>query len=338
MWQNYMDISTRRIEPGFPLVLANKPLSPWLRLAHIADYPASTATHQAQLRLLHDFEIVLPLEGATWIYCHELGTSVDIQVGEVAFIPPGFVHGWGNEPGQHLAVHFDLHARPEMQAYQRVYQMIQRMDAMPVYRTPGDRVPCFSLALDPADASENHDNLQIGGGNGLTIPLVTPLRHTQAWRDKLIPLSHSWNQRSHRSLAERLRFAETIAWALRTVSEDAQSAYTGAAPPTEPAIVQLLRELEADSSATPNIGKLARRAGMGQTAFRQAFLRVTGRSPRAYLEERRIARVERQLIESDRKISDIARSAGYQDPFHFSRVFKRVTGVSPREYRSRGSE
>jgi YesN/AraC family two-component response regulator len=33
-------------------------------------------------------------------------------------------------------------------------------------------------------------------------------------------------------------------------------------------------------------------------------------------------------------IGDIARSVGY-DPFMFSKAFKKVKGVSPREYRSR---
>src|ERR1700750_2399106 len=98
-----------------------------------------------------------------------------------------------------------------MQAYQRAYQMIQRLDTEPVHRTPGERLPVFSLEFNTLDASETHDNLQVGGVSNLRIPLVTQLRNPQSWRERLIPLAHSWYQRTHRSFPERLRFAETIA-------------------------------------------------------------------------------------------------------------------------------
>ena len=73
---------------------------------------------------------------------------------------------------------------------------------------------------------------------------------------------------------------------------------------------------------------------MGETAFRAAFRRVTGRSPRAYIEARRIEHAARALIDTDRSVTQIAAAEGYDDPYHFSRVFKRVTSQSPRAYRA----
>jgi len=334
MARKNMDFSPPLIVEMPPVDIPNRPISPWMRLAHISDYPTESATHQALLRYLHDFEIVLPLKGRTWIYCQSLNQSVDIQVGELAFFPPGFVHGWANEPGQHLAIHFDLHARPEMKAYHRAYQMIQRIEAPPVERSPGKQLPCFLLRFDPNDPLDDQEIVQNFSAAGIKIPLVKPLRQPALWRERLIPLTEQWSLRRHGDLPRRLEFSETVAWALRTVADDAAHAFGS----VDTSGVQMLTRFLIESGSTlenqPSIAELARRFGMGQTSFRDAFLKAAGCSPRVYLEERRIAKAERLLIESDRKVSDVARQVGYSDPYHFSRAFKRVTGLSPREYRS----
>jgi AraC-like DNA-binding protein len=72
---------------------------------------------------------------------------------------------------------------------------------------------------------------------------------------------------------------------------------------------------------------------MSEAAFREAFVNTIGCAPRRYLEERRVAQAARALLETDRTVGEIAREVGYPDPYHFSRVFRRVTGSSPRRYR-----
>ena len=53
--------------------------------------------------------------------------------------------------------------------------------------------------------------------------------------------------------------------------------------------------------------------------------------------ELRYERAARLLRESDATALDIALEVGYDDPSHFSRAFKRIAGVSPREYRRQQS-
>jgi AraC-like DNA-binding protein len=43
----------------------------------------------------------------------------------------------------------------------------------------------------------------------------------------------------------------------------------------------------------------------------------------------------RLLDETDLKISDVARSVGYEDEFMFTRMFKNKKGISPSEYKIR---
>ena len=48
----------------------------------------------------------------------------------------------------------------------------------------------------------------------------------------------------------------------------------------------------------------------------------------------RFENAARLLRDSDDKIIEIALSSGYADPAHFTRAFRRISGITPREYRS----
>ena len=43
---------------------------------------------------------------------------------------------------------------------------------------------------------------------------------------------------------------------------------------------------------------------------------------------------KRLLTETDARIYEIAAAVGYEDAFYFSRLFKRLTGVSPMDWRN----
>lgn len=51
-----------------------------------------------------------------------------------------------------------------------------------------------------------------------------------------------------------------------------------------------------------------------------------------YITETRIAAAKRLLEQGDRKVYEIAQELGFDSSFYFSKVFKKVTGLSPREY------
>ena len=46
----------------------------------------------------------------------------------------------------------------------------------------------------------------------------------------------------------------------------------------------------------------------------------------------RIAAAKEMLEQGDLKVYEIAEKLGYESAFYFSKVFKKVTGLSPREY------
>ncbi|ONM48200.1 AraC family transcriptional regulator [Nocardia donostiensis] len=64
----------------------------------------------------------------------------------------------------------------------------------------------------------------------------------------------------------------------------------------------------------------------------QLFARV-GESPAAYLRRLRLDEARRLLSETTSSITDIAYSAGFNDVSTFTRAFRRVHGITPREWR-----
>jgi AraC-like DNA-binding protein len=83
------------------------------------------------------------------------------------------------------------------------------------------------------------------------------------------------------------------------------------------------------------IAELAALAGMSVSNFFRHFKAATGTSPIDWLKRERINQAKRRLLETDDSIAEIAEQTGYYDQFYFSRDFKRMTQVSPSEYRQR---
>jgi len=81
------------------------------------------------------------------------------------------------------------------------------------------------------------------------------------------------------------------------------------------------------------VEEIAAFVGYSVSHFISVFHKKTGQSPIHYLTQLRIQQASHQLDFSDMKINQIATMLGYDDPFYFSRTFKKVMGMSPIEYR-----
>jgi AraC-like DNA-binding protein len=63
------------------------------------------------------------------------------------------------------------------------------------------------------------------------------------------------------------------------------------------------------------------------------WLREAGTTLSKEIAKLRFGSAEQELVQTDRRIADIARDVGFKDPTTFSRAFKGWTGQSPRAYR-----
>ena len=79
--------------------------------------------------------------------------------------------------------------------------------------------------------------------------------------------------------------------------------------------------------------ELARRGHCSVSSLCRLFRSALGRSPGEYLNTLRLERAAKELRETEKSISAIAFSCGFQDSNYFSFRFSRHFGCSPREYR-----
>ncbi|GFE81117.1 hypothetical protein GCM10011487_31170 [Steroidobacter agaridevorans] len=77
---------------------------------------------------------------------------------------------------------------------------------------------------------------------------------------------------------------------------------------------------------------LARQAGVSRFHFARLFRVSMGESPMAYLLKSRIERAKQMLLQDDRPVCEIAASLGFCDQSHLTRTFRRMTGLTPREF------
>lgn len=84
--------------------------------------------------------------------------------------------------------------------------------------------------------------------------------------------------------------------------------------------------------------ELAAKARMSPQHFANLFRRSTGRSPHEYVVHERVERAKRLLAETAEPLMDLAFEVGFANQSHFTDVFHRLTGTTPRRYRQRFEE
>lgn len=78
---------------------------------------------------------------------------------------------------------------------------------------------------------------------------------------------------------------------------------------------------------------MASKNGLSVSHFSNVFRKATGMPPIDYFIHLKMQRACQQLYTNKAKIKIIAADLGYDDPYYFSRIFKKYIGTSPEQYR-----
>ena len=91
--------------------------------------------------------------------------------------------------------------------------------------------------------------------------------------------------------------------------------------------------LTGDNASAAN--NIAKSVGLNRSYFGKIFKEREGQSPQAFLLSYRMAKAADILQTTDLSVAETGVSVGYQNQLHFSRAFKGVYGIPPREWRNK---
>ena len=83
-----------------------------------------------------------------------------------------------------------------------------------------------------------------------------------------------------------------------------------------------------------SLSELAAVAGMSPHYFSELFKQSTGRAPHNYVLLQRIKRAKQQLRDPKRSVIEAGFEAGFQNPSHFARIFRKLAGITPSRFRA----
>lgn len=101
-------------------------------------------------------------------------------------------------------------------------------------------------------------------------------------------------------------------------------------------VAAVVRVIEENYDQKLSLQDLAAKFYISGTYLSSLFKKTLGMSPIQYITNVRINRAHHLLSSTSEKISDIAAMVGYPDQGYFTKVFKRVTGKNPTDYRQKG--
>lgn len=82
------------------------------------------------------------------------------------------------------------------------------------------------------------------------------------------------------------------------------------------------------------VTEVAERCGMSYSYFAKKFLSVYGKTCKEYIEEMRIIKAEEYLTFTDFDLNRISSETGFSDCSHMIRSFKKLRGVTPKQFRT----
>lgn len=95
-------------------------------------------------------------------------------------------------------------------------------------------------------------------------------------------------------------------------------------------IIDGIELMENNSDMT--LDEIAKICGISEGYFRKLFREYSGESPVKFRQNHRIEKAKQLLLLDTHSIGEIAEELHFSDIYHFSKTFKKVTGVSPQKY------
>ncbi|MDO5445270.1 MAG: PocR ligand-binding domain-containing protein [Eubacteriales bacterium] len=126
---------------------------------------------------------------------------------------------------------------------------------------------------------------------------------------------------------------EKVCFLLQDITENYMNAMTGSSHKGNPYIRHALQYIAANYSKPITVESAAQETGLSTNYFSKLFLDTVGISFREHLNRVRVEESKQLLLLTDYTMTDIALSVGFSDQSYFCRVFHRITGITPGQFR-----
>lgn len=120
---------------------------------------------------------------------------------------------------------------------------------------------------------------------------------------------------------------------LSELIESGEPKVSNSKSPTDLYIRKAMQYIQANYSQHMSINELAAYIGLNRSYFSALFKQYIHLSPQEFIIRFRMDKACELMSNAELSISDISRSVGYDDPLSFSKIFKKIKGVSPYQYR-----
>jgi AraC-like DNA-binding protein len=100
-------------------------------------------------------------------------------------------------------------------------------------------------------------------------------------------------------------------------------------------LLPVVNHIDRNYAQDVSMKEMAEMAGLSTTHFNARFQEILRMSPTEYMLSRRIQHARRLLTETTSSIVEIGAAVGFYDQSHFTKRFRKVTGLTPRAYRTR---
>jgi transcriptional regulator GlxA family with amidase domain len=151
-----------------------------------------------------------------------------------------------------------------------------------------------------------------------------------AWIDLGLRLIHRWISPSVMMATARFFLVDAAGREQRFYSTFAPRLHHGDA-----AVLQTQHWLQLHFAENLTGLAMATQAKLGERTLLRRFRRATGLKPKEYVQHLRVGRARETLEFSALSINEISWKVGYEDPGAFRKVFQKIMGLSPGEYRRR---
>jgi AraC-like DNA-binding protein len=84
----------------------------------------------------------------------------------------------------------------------------------------------------------------------------------------------------------------------------------------------------------PRIGEMAALVGRSRSYVLKLFRRHLGISAKRHVINRQLREARELLLSTTLPVAEVGRAVGLSDPYHFSKLFRRHVGLSPRAFRA----